>query len=193
MINRIGPFDLYGLVFEADKAKEADEPIEDDSEATDNPLEGGDSESDSGDGDNPLDDQSIDGPSAVTPQGVASQQECEFVDLILRAMTFSPKEIPTKALVVFDFMDPDRIVHFVKRVLNVHGKQKTYQSDNPLVGEGEELPFLARHKHVLAQLLLKALKFDSKDMTVDSSLLSDEVTPENARSIEKELSMLLAL
>lgn len=128
---------------------------------------------------------------------LASPRECMYTDTILRALMFDYQKVPVKALVVYDMTNPEQILHIVQKITG--GKSTAKQFDKPsdantpaVSGEPPE-PMLHRQKQMLAQMMLKALKYDHKQMTIDSSLSADKVTPENAKQLQKELSVLLAV
>ncbi len=131
----------------------------------------------------------------ATPIEPASPRECLYTDNVLKALMFDYDEIPTKALVVFDMSNPEQILHFVQKITGDKTDISKYkvETEDGDQADSSAKPMLHRQKQILAQLMLKALRYDSKQLNVNSSLATDKVTPDTAKQIQKELSVLLAV
>lgn len=124
------------------------------------------------------------------PVEPAGARECMFTDSILKALMFDYTKIPAKALVIFDMSNPEQIHNMVQKITT---NKTDITAFDVKTTDGKPATMLHRHKQMLAQLMLKALKYDSKQLTVNSSLATDKVTPETAKQIQKELSVLLGI
>lgn len=128
-----------------------------------------------------------------TPVESASMRECMYTDTILKALMFDYEKIPTKALVVFDMDNPEQILHFVQKIIGSKSDPQQFKPGEDSDPTAKSSAMLHRQKQVLAQMMLKALKYDAKQLTVNSSLATDKVTPKTAKELQKELSILLAV
>lgn len=179
---------------------EAELPPADDNEKQDSDSENDTETATPGEENAELPGPQADAPAAPPPAPVelASPRECMYVDTVLKALMFDFKKVPTKALVVFDMTNPEQILHYIQKITNSKPDLSKFKTE---VDNGDQAmetgsptePMLHRQKQILAQLMLKALKYDSKQLTVDSGIVSDKVTPETSKQIQKELSILLAV
>lgn len=136
-------------------------------------------------------------PPPAQPVELASTRECIYTDAILSALMYDFDKVPTKALVVFDLSNPEQILHAIQKLTGKRPSAKDFEPKGEVaaapVQPGEVQPMLHRQKQILAQMMLKALKYDSKQLSVDSGIATDRITPQTAKQLQKELSILLAV
>lgn len=182
---------LIALLTEAPKEDKPKEQQE--APAADNQQD--DAEAELGDGNAP--ENAFSAAPAAPPELPASDRECLYTDIAMQALMFDFSKVPPKSLVMFQMTNPEQILHFVKKVIDYKQPTSFTSGSETAAPEIDPMqkpePMLARQKMALAQLILKALKYDSKQLNVDVEFVGDKVTPQSAKKLQKELSVLLGI